>query len=54
MNLAHIFSIACVIVSVALFLAGHAGLAGFICVLATVVELLGAAITGKQGNETER
>lgn len=54
MKLTHCLSIACVLASLALLVAGHAMRASFFFVLGTVIELLGSAITGKQGNDTER
>ena len=50
----HVVSIGSVIASVALFVAGFKGMAGFALVLSTVVELVGSVVTGKQGNDTER
>jgi len=50
----HCFAIACVIASLALFVAGFSGVANFALGLAAVVEILGSAITGKQSNDTER
>ncbi len=52
MKLTHCLSIAFVLISLALLVAGHTGAAGFFFVLSTVIELLGSAITGKQGNDT--
>ena len=50
----HVVSIGSVIASVALFVAGFEGMAGFALVFSTVVELVGSVVTGKQGNDTER
>ena len=43
-----------VITAVALFVAGFSGAAGFALMFGTVVEIIGAMITGKQGNDTEQ
>ena len=45
---------ACVVAAVALAIAGHSGAAGFALMLGTGIEIIGAMVTGKQGNDTER
>lgn len=45
---------ACVAAAVALAIAGHSGAAGFALMLGTGIEIVGAMVTGKQGNDTER
>jgi hypothetical protein len=47
-------SMGCVAAAAVLLLAGHATVAGLVWLLGTVIELVGAAATGKQGNDTER
>ncbi len=50
----HYVAILSVVTALALFVAGFSGAAGFALVLGTAVEIVGAMITGKQGNDTER
>lgn len=50
----HYVAILSVVTALALFVAGFSGAAGFALVLGTAVEIIGAMITGKQGNDTER
>ncbi|GDY38650.1 hypothetical protein ACINB_45420 [Acidovorax sp. NB1] len=50
----HYVAILSVVAALALFVAGFSGAAGFALVLGTAVEIVGAMITGKQGNDTER
>jgi hypothetical protein len=47
-------AILCVIAAVALSVAGASGAAGFVLMLGAGVEIIGAMVTGKQGNDTER
>ena len=50
----HCVAVLSVIAAVALFVAGFSGAAGFALIFGTVVEIIGAMITGKQGNDTEQ
>ena len=50
----HWFAIACVIAAAALAVAGLTSAAGLTLLLGSAVEVIGAMLTGKQGNETER
>lgn len=50
----HWIALGCVAAAVALAVAGLEGAAGFTLLLGTVVEIVGAMLTGKQGNDTER
>ncbi|PUA97902.1 MULTISPECIES: hypothetical protein [unclassified Acidovorax] len=48
----HCAALLCVIAAVVLAVAGLGGAAGFTLVLGTVIEIIGAMATGKQGNDT--
>ncbi|EJE54689.1 hypothetical protein PMI14_00406 [Acidovorax sp. CF316] len=46
--------IAGILIPLALYFTGHAMAAGAVLLLAFVVEVIVSAMTGKQGNDTER
>lgn len=50
----HWIAVFCVIAAVALGVAGLDGAAGLPLMLGTAVEIIGAMLTGKQGNDSER
>lgn len=54
MQVVHGIAIACAVGALGLLVAGLPGAAAAVIGLSTLVELVGAAITGKQTNDTER
>ena len=50
----HFICAACTVAALALWMAGQANAAALVFVLSFAVEWLGAALHGKQGNDTER
>lgn len=50
----HFICAACTVAALALWMAGQAKAAALVFVLSFAIEWLGAAINGKQGNDTER